>query len=51
MTIHDVGQFSVKFARRYIDLGSSSIFHSAGPDQCQFLEVYERHVLPELRRK
>lgn len=42
----------VKHAQRYIDLGFDHlIFHSAGPDQANFLEAYGRDVLPRLRQK
>ena len=42
----------VKNAQRYIDLGFDHlIFHSAGPDQANFLEAYGRDVLPRLRQK
>ena len=42
----------VKNAQRYIDLGFDHlIFHSAGPDQANFIEAYGRDVLPRLRQK
>jgi coenzyme F420-dependent glucose-6-phosphate dehydrogenase len=42
----------VKHAQRYIDLGFDHlIFHSAGPDQANFIEAYGRDVLPRLRQK
>ena len=42
----------VRHAQRYIDLGFDHlIFHSAGPDQEGFIEVYGRDVLPRLRQK
>ncbi len=41
----------VEFARRYIDMGFDHlIFHSAGPEQREFLEGYGKEVLPRLRR-
>ena len=42
----------VKSAQRYIDLGFDHlIFHSAGPDQREFLEAYGKEVLPKLRER
>jgi coenzyme F420-dependent glucose-6-phosphate dehydrogenase len=40
----------VERIRPYIDLGFTHlIFHSPGPDQRRFLELYSREVLPRLR--
>ena len=40
----------VNFARRYIEMGFNHlIFHSAGPNQREFVERYGREVLPRLR--
>jgi coenzyme F420-dependent glucose-6-phosphate dehydrogenase len=42
----------INLAQRYIDLGFDHlIFHSAGPDQRAFIEVYGRKVLPQLRQR
>jgi coenzyme F420-dependent glucose-6-phosphate dehydrogenase len=41
----------IKYARHYIELGFDHlIFHSAGPDQREFIERYGREVLPALRK-
>lgn len=41
-----------KFAQRFIDAGFNRIyFHSAGPDQYEFIEGYGRDVLPIIRER
>jgi coenzyme F420-dependent glucose-6-phosphate dehydrogenase len=36
--------------RRYRDLGFNHlVFHSPGPDQQRFLELYSAEILPRLR--
>jgi coenzyme F420-dependent glucose-6-phosphate dehydrogenase len=41
----------VRFAQSFLDAGFDClIFHSAGPDQRQFIESYGRDVLPRLRQ-
>ncbi len=41
----------VKFVKQYIDLGFNTIyFHSATPNQKNFIDAYARDVLPQLRR-
>jgi coenzyme F420-dependent glucose-6-phosphate dehydrogenase len=41
-----------KFAQRFIDLGFNRVFfHSAGPDQYEFIEGYGRDVLPIIRER
>ncbi len=45
-------QKHIEFARQYIDLGFTHlIFHTAGPDQKEFLEGYGQDVLPTIREK
>lgn len=40
----------VQFAQQYIDMGFNGlIFHSAGPNQSEFIEAYGREVIPRLR--
>jgi coenzyme F420-dependent glucose-6-phosphate dehydrogenase len=40
----------VKWAQKYIDMGFDGlIFHSAGPNQEEFIQAYGRHVIPRLR--
>lgn len=40
-----------KFAQRYIDAGFTHLFfHTAGPDQVQFIREYGRKVLPIIRQ-
>ncbi len=42
----------VKFAQQYIDMGFTRIyFHSAGPDQRDFLVGYGRDVLPKIKQR
>jgi coenzyme F420-dependent glucose-6-phosphate dehydrogenase len=42
----------VKFARQFIDMGFTHIyFHSAGPDQRDFIVGYGRDVLPKIRQQ
>lgn len=42
----------VENASMYIEMGFDQIyFHSAGPDQMRFIEVYGARVLPALRQK
>ena len=42
----------VQFAQGYMDLGFDHLyFHSAGPDQLDFIERYGKDVLPKLREK
>ncbi len=42
----------VKFARQFIDMGFTHLyFHSAGPDQRDFLVGYGRDVLPRIRQQ
>ena len=42
----------IRFAQQYIDLGFDTLFfHSAGPDQKTFIEMYGREVLPRLRQQ
>jgi coenzyme F420-dependent glucose-6-phosphate dehydrogenase len=41
-----------KFAQRFIDLGFNRVyFHSAGPDQYEFIDGYGRDVLPIIRER
>ena len=41
-----------KFAQRFIDAGFNRLyFHSAGPDQYEFIEGYARDVLPIIRER
>jgi coenzyme F420-dependent glucose-6-phosphate dehydrogenase len=41
----------VKFVKQYIDLGFNTIyFHSATPNQKNFIDAYARDVFPQLRR-
>jgi coenzyme F420-dependent glucose-6-phosphate dehydrogenase len=41
----------VKYAQKFIDMGFTHLFfHSAGPDQRNFIERYGRDVLPRLRK-
>ncbi len=36
----------------YVELGFTHlVFHAPGPDQARFLDLYSRHVLPELRKR
>ena len=45
-------EIHINFAQQYVDLGFNYLFfHSAGPDQCAFLEAYGRDVLPGLRQR
>jgi coenzyme F420-dependent glucose-6-phosphate dehydrogenase len=40
------------FAQQYLDLGFTTlIYHSAGPDQHDFIERYGREVLPKIRER
>lgn len=42
----------VKFAQQYIDMGFTHLyFHTAGPDQRDFIVGYGKDVLPIIRRK
>lgn len=41
-----------EFAQRFIDTGFNRLyFHSAGPDQYEFIEGYGRDVLPIVRER
>ena len=41
-----------KYAQRFIDLGFDRLcFHSAGPDQYEFIDGYGREVLPRIREE
>jgi len=41
-----------KYVQRHIDLGFDRLyFHSAGPDQYEFIEGYGQNVLPLIRER
>lgn len=41
-----------KFAQLFIDVGFNRLyFHSAGPEQYEFIEGYWRNVLPAIRER
>jgi coenzyme F420-dependent glucose-6-phosphate dehydrogenase len=51
LCISSNSEVHAKFAQRFIDAGFNRLyFHSAGPDQYEFIEGYWRDMLPTIRK-